>query len=372
MDFSLTVRDNETGGASSDSDAMRATSTAAAGPFIVTSQGVPTTLNAGASELITWNVAGTTGNGVNAANVNILMTTDAGATFTTLLANTPNDGSQTITVPNIVTSTARIIVEGAGNIFYNVNAADLTIQTSGFTMNFGGTTQDICAPNNAVYTFTYNTYLGFSGTTNFTASGNPPGTTVSISPASAIANGTVVTVSINGITPAMVGTNVTTITGTSGAIIRNTNVTTNIYSSTFNPITLISPINGAIGVVAPYTLQWNVEPNASAYDVEIATDAAFTAIVETQTVATNSYTATTLGTNTQYFWRVRPSNSCGIGNWSSEFNFTTANTFCFSEMSTIAPIAIPDFDGSGIGSVLNVTKTVEITDVNVKVNITNT
>ncbi|MDB9961371.1 M12 family metallo-peptidase [Oceanihabitans sp.] len=374
MDFSLTVRDNFGGGASSDSDAMRATSTAAAGPFIVTSQGAPATLNAGASELITWNVAGTTGNGVNAANVNILMTTDAGATFTTLLANTPNDGSQTITVPNIVTSTARIIVEGAGNIFYNVNAADLTIQTSGFTMNFVVNTQDICAPNSVAYTFTYNTYLGFSGTTNFTASGNPPGTTVTFSPASAATNGTVVTVTINGITPANVGSNLTTITGTSGAIVRNTDVTTNIYSATFNPITLTSPINGAIGVIAPYSLQWNVEPNASAYDVEIATDAAFTAIVETQTVATNSYTATTLGTNTQYFWRVRPSNSCGIGNWSSEFNFTTANTFCFSEISTIAPIAIPDFDGSGIGigSVLNVTTPVEITDVNVTVNITHT
>ena len=377
MDFSLTVRDNAANvvlGSSTASDGMRTTTTAAAGPFIVTSQGTPVTWNAGGSELITWNVAGTTANGVNTANVNILMTTDAGATFTTLLANTPNDGSQTITVPNTVTSTARIIVEGAGNIFYNVNAANITIQTSSFTMNFGATTQDICAPNNAVYTFTYNTYLGFSGTTNFTASGNPPGTTVSFSPASTNTNGTVVTVTINGITPANVGTNVTSITGTSGPIVRNTNVTTNIYSSTFNAITLTSPVNGAIAVVSPYILQWNVEANASAYDVQIATDASFTTIVEAQTVPTNTYTATILATNTQYYWRVRPSNNCGVGSWSNSFNFTTANTFCFSEMSTIAPIAIPDFDGSGlgIGSVLNVTIPVEITDVNVTVNITHT
>ncbi|MFD2822295.1 reprolysin-like metallopeptidase [Lacinutrix iliipiscaria] len=371
MDFSLTVRDNVSGGASSDSDSMRATTTAAAGPFIVTSQGTPVTWNAGGSELITWNVAGTTANGVNTANVNILMTTDAGATFTTLLANTPNDGSQTITVPNVVTSTARIIVEGAGNIFYNVNAADITIQTSSFTMNFGATTQDVCAPNNAVYTFTYNTYLGFSGTTNFTASGNPAGTTVSFSPTSATTNGTIVTVTINSITPAMVGTNVTTITGTSGPIVRNADITTNIFSSTFNTITLTSPINGAIGVTAPYVLQWNVEANASAYDVEIATDAAFTNIIETQSVAANTYTATNPIANTQYYWRVRPTNSCGIGSWSSAFNFTTSSTACTSYMSTHAPANIPD-GSSGVGSYLNVTTPVEITDVNVTVNITHT
>ena len=372
MNFSLTVRDNVSGGASSASDDMIATTTAAAGPFVVTSQGTAVTWNSGATELITWNVAGTTGNGVNTANVNILMTTDAGATFTTLLANTPNDGSQSITVPNIVTSTARIIVEGAGNIFYNVNAADITIQTSDFALNYVSTSQDVCAPNDAVFNFTYNTYLGFSGTTNFTASGNPAGTTVTFSPTSATADGTAVTVTVSGITNGMVGANVISTTGTSGSIVRTVDITANVFSSTLNTVTLLSPTDGATGVTAPYNLAWNADVNATGYDVEIATDAAFTTIVESQSVVTNAYTAISLVANTQYFWRVRSTNSCATGAWSTGFNFTTASITCNSFNSADTPLNIPDNSFTGVASVINVPVPVQITDVNVTVNITHT
>jgi subtilisin-like proprotein convertase family protein len=370
MNFSLTVRDNVAGGASTDSDAMIATTTVSAGPFIVTSQGASVTWNVGASELITWNVAGTTANGVNTANVNILMTDDDGVTFITLLANTPNDGSQSITVPNNVTSTARIIVEGVGNIFYNVNAADITIQTSDFVLNFASTTQDVCAPNDAVYNFTYNTFLGFSGTTNFTVSGNPVGTTVTFSPISTSTDGTSVSVTVSGITNAMVGTHTITITGTSGAIVRSVDVTLNVFNSSLNNIVLTSPSFGAIGVLSPYNLSWITDSNASNYDVEIAIDFAFTNIIETQNVLTNTYTAITLAMNTQYFWRVRPNNNCATGNWSQVFNFTTEDIVCTTYNSTDTPLNIPDNDGFGVSSFINVVNVVEVTDINVTVNIT--
>ena len=55
--------------------------------------------------------------------MNILISTDAGTTYTTLVANTPNDGSETITLPTNLTSTyeARIKIEAVGNIFYTVS-----------------------------------------------------------------------------------------------------------------------------------------------------------------------------------------------------------------------------------------------------------
>ena len=77
-----------------------------------------------------------------------------------------------------------------------MNAADITIQTSDFTLNYVSTSVDVCAPNNAVFNFTYNTNLGFSGTTNFTSSGNPGGTTVTFNPTSASVDGTSVTVTV--------------------------------------------------------------------------------------------------------------------------------------------------------------------------------
>lgn len=123
LNFRLTVRDNDANGGRTAVDGMTATTVAAAGPFLVTSQTADQLVwTPGNTETITWDVAGTTANGVDTANVNILLSTDQGVTYTTVLAsNVPNDGSHDITVPNVEAPFCRIMVEGAGNIFFNVN-----------------------------------------------------------------------------------------------------------------------------------------------------------------------------------------------------------------------------------------------------------
>tara|TARA_R110002111_G_scaffold143677_2_gene209739 strand:+ start:3323 stop:6025 length:2703 start_codon:yes stop_codon:yes gene_type:complete len=127
--FLLTVRDNDASGGQTDVDQMIATVTTAAGPFTVTSQNVSgISWAAGSTQTITWDVAGTTGNGVNEANVNILLSTDGGNNFDTVLAsNTPNDGSHIITVPNVVSFSSRIMVEAANGIFFNVNSNNFAV-----------------------------------------------------------------------------------------------------------------------------------------------------------------------------------------------------------------------------------------------------
>lgn len=134
MNFALTVRDNKTpNGGQTNRDNMVVTF-ANTGPFRITS---PSTADVswtqGSSQTVTWDVAGTTANGINTANVNILLSTDDGATFTTLVANTPNDGSQIITVPNIASPKCRIMIEAVGNIFYALSkniAIGYTISTT--------------------------------------------------------------------------------------------------------------------------------------------------------------------------------------------------------------------------------------------------
>jgi subtilisin-like proprotein convertase family protein len=130
LNFRLTVRDNVVAGGQTATDIMTATVNADAGPFRVISQdsdGI--SWSQGSTETISWDVAGTnSASGINASNVNILLSTDGGVNFDTVLAsNVPNDGSQDITVPNVVAPFCRIMIEAVGNIFFNVNTADFAI-----------------------------------------------------------------------------------------------------------------------------------------------------------------------------------------------------------------------------------------------------
>ncbi|MEW5677515.1 reprolysin-like metallopeptidase [Flavobacterium enshiense] len=128
FNFRFTVRDNRAGGACNESDNMTVTVDNAYGPFAVTSQNTTGISWAqGSTQTITWSVNNTTAL-AGSANVNILLSTDGGLTFpTTLIANTPNDGTQVITVPNIMAPYCRLLLEPVGNDYYAINTEDFAI-----------------------------------------------------------------------------------------------------------------------------------------------------------------------------------------------------------------------------------------------------
>jgi hypothetical protein len=127
LNFRLTVRDNnpyvagvKTGQTQSTDVAVTVTN--AAGPFKVTSPNTGVTWNGNSNQTVTWDVAGTTANGVNVANVKISFSTDGGQTFPTVIkASTPNDGSESILTPSVASSTNRIKIEAIGNIFFDIS-----------------------------------------------------------------------------------------------------------------------------------------------------------------------------------------------------------------------------------------------------------
>ncbi|TYC15578.1 T9SS type A sorting domain-containing protein [Bizionia gelidisalsuginis] len=146
MNFRLTVRDNDANGGQTAVDAMMATVTTTAGPFLVTSQNTSTTWSPGNTETITWDVAGTNTGIINEQNVDILLSTDGGLTFTTPLATgVPNSGSYDVLVPDVLAESCRIMIKGSTNIFFNIN--DVT-----FGIGYNTTQGNECN----TYTFTLN------------------------------------------------------------------------------------------------------------------------------------------------------------------------------------------------------------------------
>ena len=138
LNFRFTVRDNRSGGGNNKSDDMAVTISAAAGPFGVSAPNTAVSWPVGSTQTVTWTVNSTNAAPVNCANVAILLSTDGGQTFpVTLLASTPNDGSQAITVPNNPSASCRIKVAAVGNIFFDISNVNFTI---------GGTAPACSAP----------------------------------------------------------------------------------------------------------------------------------------------------------------------------------------------------------------------------------
>lgn len=136
MNFRATLRDNNPSfGRLVGEDVV--VTTAGCGPFEITSQSMGTSLTAnGTNQMtVTWNTASAC---ATCPNVTLKYTSDGGATFTTLAASTPNNGSATFTVPNLPSCEGRLMLECASSIFFDVNAGAISIAST-------------CASNGAMF-----------------------------------------------------------------------------------------------------------------------------------------------------------------------------------------------------------------------------
>lgn len=132
LDFRVTARDN---GGGFDIETIRLNSVNSGTGFAVTAPNTAVTYQGGSVQTVTWDVAGTTANGINTANVDILLSTDAvvgplgeDPTFPIVLAaNTPNDGSQDVTIPFVNTTKARVMVRAVGNVYFDISNVNFTI-----------------------------------------------------------------------------------------------------------------------------------------------------------------------------------------------------------------------------------------------------
>ena len=147
LNFRLTVRDNHpyvpgVAIGQTQYEDMRVSVTNLAGPFKVSAPDSVVTWEGGSPQTITWLPANTYLPPVGTLNVNIRLSVDGGTTFPIVLkANTPNDGSETVAIPRIGTSEARIMVEAAGNIFLDIS--DTNFNILGPTVaSVGGRTMD--------------------------------------------------------------------------------------------------------------------------------------------------------------------------------------------------------------------------------------
>lgn len=147
MNFRLTARDNKAGGGGV-CYAQASVSMTPAGPFMITTPNTAGIVwSGGVNQTINWSLGGSNVAPVNCASVNILISYNSGNAFTMLLANTPNDGTESVAIPSVTApiTTCRIKIEAVGNIFYDISQNNFEISN---------------APNAGIHEVSANNILG--------------------------------------------------------------------------------------------------------------------------------------------------------------------------------------------------------------------
>jgi hypothetical protein len=329
MNFRLTVRDNQAMAGATGYDQMSISVTSAAGPFNVAMFNTIDTIIAGSKETILWNVANTNVSPINCTHVRISLSLDNGLTFPIILADsTLNDGNELVDIPNQTSNTARIKVEALGNIFFDINNAQIRIlNASGADFSVNAIPQvnkAICSPDSAMYTISINPIAGFTGNVNLSTGVLPAGATARFTKNPISLNDTaILIVNLGSVTAGLKTFN---LNANDGIKYKSTPLT--FTAST--PLTALSgisvPNNGQINVTPFIAITWSAVTGASAYQLELSTDTNFTTIyVDTLIKGATSFVVP--GGILQYtkiFARVAASNDCGIAAFSPIIRFTTS------------------------------------------------
>ncbi len=378
MTFRCTVRDNNETGGGVSWEAVSFEVDGNAGPFRVQ---VPNELNTewkvGDYQEVRWDVANTDNSRVNCQTVNILLSIDGGFTYPFVLAeNVPNDGSHFITVPDALSDDARIRVEAADNIFFDISDRDFDIVPAtepGYT--FGITPENLqllCLPTEPVEVeINTQSILGFDSTLTLSILGVLPGDVEASLESDQLMPGESTTLTLDvpqfGFDRDTFALQLQAIAENGDTSLRDLRVI--VQNNNFSDMQLVSPVDGVSDIVFTTDFMWEGSESANSYDIEIATEPTFTedVLVESATALVDTlYEPDALfDAGETYFWRVRPVNECGPADFLTPSVFKGASVDCEESPAGDTPITLP---ASSVErrSTIFVEQEGTISDINVK------
>ena len=374
LNFNVTIRDNNAGAGGIAFDGLTFDVTDAAGPFEVTTPNITMDWEVGDWTPVQWDVANTDASPVNCQLVNIMLSVDGGFTYPyTLAENVPNNGEVFVTVPDTLTNNARIRVQAADNIFFDISNSNFSIvppSQPGYSYSLTPSQQDICLPNNAIVNILTSSLLGFNDSVTLTVTTPlPTGAIANFSnnPALPSEGSQLIldlnSVNINNTFPLTIEAMVP------GVDTSYRTVQIRMIANDFSDFELEVPVDGLAGASELPMFNWTNSAAADNYFIEVATSPTFdsnTIFASETTTDTFFAPLTQLEVNTTYYWRVRPSNECGDDAFSNIRSFHTLSLNCSAyednTVNNISSAGMPTVENkitvstSGSISDLNITR----------------
>lgn len=374
LNFSVLVRDNNSLGGQTARDNIEIVVDGNSEPFAVTSHNSSTTLDSGEITTITWEVSNTNLPPINTSLVDIyLIVDDDFENLIMLDQNVNNDGTHNISIPSgITTSTARIMVKAVDNVFFAINSEYISIQESGFVLNFDSIEYAICQPDDLNFNFVYNTFVGFSEDVSIAPIDVPAGLNISLSDNIVNTDNTQVQVSITGTNVVSIGNYSFSIEAISTSFTKEYPISLTILSQTISSPTLVAPTNNSIDISLNQILSWSNDINAQQYELEISEQSNFSTIVDSYIGNVTGFSSSMLQSDTQYYWRVKSINDCNESVFSAPFIFRTAKISCNNDYVNNQVIPIDSTGSNTESTTINVTDAGLLQDIIVNVNISHT
>lgn len=193
-----------------------------------------------------------------------------------------------------------------------------------FTIGSDSPSQAVCAPDSTIYPIEIGAQQGYDEPVTLATSNLPAGVTASFS-TNPVTPGSNSDLTLTADASVAAGSYDITVTGTAQDSPGHS-LTVELVVTTAPPgaVTLQGPSNAEANVSTSPELSWQASADASSYSVEIATDATFSNIIDSQSgLISTTYQTGNLDFNTTYYWRVTAANKCGVGQPSAPFSFTT-------------------------------------------------
>ncbi|MEL6142179.1 MAG: proprotein convertase P-domain-containing protein, partial [Bacteroidota bacterium] len=346
MDFRLTVRNYNATYGCTMADDITLVVDGDRGPFVTLDPIPEAQLSAGQIAQIQWDTADTRNSSINSQLVDILLSTNGGQSFTLLATSEVNDGLATVTIPDVISDQARIMVRSADNVFLNVTPGDFRIlEASGIPdvtiAAHGPAIVADCFNNSGEASFQLLT-AGSNGATApiiFTAIGLPASVGMEFYP-NPVQPGGLTSLRLTGLNDIPEGEYTISVTGNSDEV------------ALFTQLTLIK--TGGDGAVGPAILSpalgsteedlrptFSIQENGGdSYQFQLSTDNGFSSLLLNSTTSSPSitYSQYLLG-NTLYYWRVRSNDaSCGTSAWRNGV-FQTRECYVYNSTTASVPIS---------------------------------
>ncbi|MEZ4911351.1 MAG: M12 family metallo-peptidase [Saprospiraceae bacterium] len=375
MTFRFIVRDNNPTGNGAAWEEMDFNVDGSSKPFRFLAPTGQKTYTVGENITIEWEVGNTNKAPINVEYVDIYVSSSTQLVFDSetmipVALQIPNTGTANITIPNVISNNARIIIKARDNIFFTVsrfNAKIIAPTNPTFYSNIPNPIQTSCLPDPIIYDIESEGFNDFDLPIHCEVIGSiPSGATYHFEKPQFLpgeANSLIFDLS-DVEKDSMYFLTVRTYVIDGDTIDRQIVLITK--GTDIDNLAQFAPLNGLSGLATIQNYYWEKRQEANYYVLEVSKNADFTnPIIQYETQDTFYKSNVYLEKATIYFWRVKASNPCRSGEWSQVFAFQTESVKCLNFSSGDLSLVITHSGKPTVTLPLAVNVTGVIEDLNV-------